>query len=77
MNSKCLKYVTTAAFLLGFHSKNQVPPAKNYSATATITVKPEPLAHSCVGQAGVYFTEGKTSVFCTIFSNFTFAMSDS
>ena len=39
---------------LGFHSKNRAPPVKNYSATATITVKPERLAHSCVGQDLLY-----------------------
>ena len=38
---------TLAAFLLGFHSKNRAPPAKNCSATATIT---ERLVYSCVEQ---------------------------
>ena len=39
---------TIAAFLLGFHSKNQAPPAKNSSATLTaiITIEPECLAHT-------------------------------
>ena len=41
-------------FLLGFHSKNQVPPTKNDSATATITIKPECLAHHCVDQDLLY-----------------------
>ena len=45
---------TIAAFLLGFCSKNQAPPAKNDSATATITIKPERLAHLCVEQALLY-----------------------
>ena len=45
---------TIAAFLLGFHSKNRVPPAKNSSATVTITIKPERLAHLCVEQALLY-----------------------
>ena len=45
---------TIAAFLLGCCSKNQVPPAKNSSATATITIKPERLAHLCVEQALFY-----------------------
>ena len=35
-----------ARFLLRFHSKNRAPPAKNGSATATITIKPERLAHA-------------------------------
>ena len=43
-----------AAFLLGFHTKNQAPPAKNGSATATIAIKPERLAHLCVEQALLY-----------------------
>ena len=63
---------TIAAFLLGFHSKNQTPPAKNGSATATITIKPKCLAHLCVEQdllygcvtlAGLNFTEGKMNIF--------------
>ena len=37
--------IHVGAFLLGFHSKNRAPPAKNGSATATITIKPERLAH--------------------------------
>ena len=45
---------TVAALLLGFHSKNQAPPAKNGSATATITIKPERLAHHCVEQDLLY-----------------------
>ena len=45
---------TIVAFLLGLHSKNQAPPAKNYSAIATITVKPERLARRCVGQDLLY-----------------------
>ena len=62
---------TIAAFLLGFHSKNRVLPTKNGSAIATITVKPERLAHLCVEQvshgcvslAGLNLTEAKMSVF--------------
>ena len=46
--------LTLAAFLLGFHSKNRAPPAKNGSATATITIKPERLAHLCEEQALLY-----------------------
>ena len=50
-----MSYTTTiAAFLLGFHLKNRVPPAKNGSATATITIKPERLAHHCVEQDLLY-----------------------
>ena len=50
-----MSYTTTiAALLLGFHSKNRVPPAKNGSATATLTIKPERLAHFCVEQALLY-----------------------
>ena len=49
-----LHTATIAAFLLGFHSRNRVPPAKNGSATATITIKPECLAHLCVEQALLY-----------------------
>ena len=45
---------TIAAFLLGFHSKNRAPPAKNGSTTATIAIKPERLAHLCVEQALLY-----------------------
>ena len=45
---------TVAALLLGFHSKNRAPPAKNGSATATLTIKPERLAHLCVEQALLY-----------------------
>ena len=45
---------TIAAFLLGFHSKNRAPPAKNSSATATITIKSEHLGHLCVEQALLY-----------------------
>ena len=58
INSQCLNllYTTTiaAAFLLGFHSINQAPPAKNGPATATILIKPECLAHLCVEQAFLY-----------------------
>ena len=43
-----------ARFLLRFHSKNRAPPTKNGSATATITIKPECLAHLCVEQALLY-----------------------
>ena len=50
-----MSYTTTiAALLLGFHSKNQAPPAKNGSATATLTIKPERLAHLCVEEASLY-----------------------
>ena len=49
-----LHTATIAAFLLGFHSKNRVLPAKNGSATATITIKPERLAHLCMEQALLY-----------------------
>ena len=45
---------TIAAFLLGFHSTNQAPPTKNSSAIATITIKPERLAHLCVEQDLLY-----------------------
>ena len=45
---------TIAAFLLRFYSKSRAPPAKNGSATATITIKPERLAHLCVEQALLY-----------------------
>ena len=38
----------------GFTRKNGAPPAKNGSATATITIKPERLAHLCVEQALLY-----------------------
>ena len=44
---------TIAALLLGFHSKNRAP-AKNGSATATLTIKPERLAHLCVEEASLY-----------------------
>ena len=57
MNSKCLKYVVHSHYsslLAGILLENRVPPAKNYSATATITVKPERLADSCVGQDLLY-----------------------
>ena len=47
---KPLHTATIAAFLVGFHSKNQAPLAKNSSATATITIKPKRLAHLCVEQ---------------------------
>ena len=33
---------------------NRAPPAKNGSATTTITIKPERLAHLCVEQALLY-----------------------
>ena len=47
-----MSYTTTiAALLVGFHSKNR---AKNGSATATLTIKPERLAHLCVEQALLY-----------------------
>ena len=72
---------TIAAFLLGFHSKNRVSLAKNSSATATITIKPECLAHLCVEQdllyPGTSFTswfelhtsqKPRRAFFCTIFS---------
>ena len=49
-----LHTATIAAFLLGFHSKNRAPPAKNGSTTATIAIKPERLAHLCVEQALLY-----------------------
>ena len=50
-----MSYTTTiAALLLGFHSKNRASPAKNGSATATLTIKPERLAHLCVEQALLY-----------------------
>ena len=45
---------TIAAFLLGFHLKSRAPPAKNGSATATITIKPEHLAYLCVEQDLLY-----------------------
>ena len=45
---------TIAALLLGFHSKNRAPPAKNGSVTATLTIKPERLAHLCVEEASLY-----------------------
>ena len=57
MNSKArnpLHAATIAAFMLGFHSKNRVPPAKNGSATATITITPERLAHLYVEQDLLY-----------------------
>ena len=38
---------TITAFLLGFHSKNRVPPTTNGSTTATTTIKSECLAHHC------------------------------
>ena len=54
-NAQNLSYTATiAAFLLGFHSKNRAPPTKNGSATATLTIKPERLAHLCVKQALLY-----------------------
>ena len=51
-----MSYTTTiiAALLLGFHSKNRAPPTKNGSVTATLTIKPERLAHLCVKQALLY-----------------------
>ena len=52
--SKIRHTATIAAFLLGFHSKNRAPPAKNGSATATITIKSERLGHLCVEQALLY-----------------------
>ena len=54
-NAWNMSYTTTiAASLLGFHSKNRAPPAKNGSATATLTIKPERLAHLCVEEASLY-----------------------
>ena len=44
---------TIATLLLGFHLKNWAPPTKNGSA-ATITIKPEHLAHCCVDQGLLY-----------------------
>ena len=80
-----------ACFLLRFHLKNWAPPAKNSSATAIITIKPERLAHHCVDQdllypwmcytASLNFTEAKTSIFLHLQYDFTwgnlFAVSDS
>ena len=73
MNSKCLKFIVHSCILLGFHSKNRVPLAKNSPVTATITFKPECSAHSCVEQDLLYpwmcyttwfeFTEAKTRVY--------------
>ena len=54
MPVKCPTQHASAAFLLGFHSINRAPPAKNGSATAIITTKPERLAHLCVEQALLY-----------------------
>ena len=47
---------TIAAFLLGFHLKNRALPTTNGSTTATITIKPECLAHLCVEQDLLYLT---------------------
>ena len=47
-------FPTQQPFLLGFHSKNRAPSAKNGSATATITIKPECLAHHFVDQDLLY-----------------------
>ena len=59
-----------AHFLLRFHSKNRAPPAKNGSATTTLTIKPECFVWSkpysiygYVSLAGLNFTEAKTSIF--------------
>ena len=54
MDNKAELYYPCNHLLLGFHSKNRAPPAKNGSATATLTIKPERLAHLCVEEASLY-----------------------
>ena len=93
MNSKCLKYVVHSHYsslLVGISlEKSSASPRQNYSATATITVKPERLAHCCVGQDLLYPWMYYTS-WCvlhrrqderfsapSLVNNFTFAVSDS
>ena len=57
MYSKCPKSVAHchySSLLAGISLENRAPSAKNGSATATITIKPERLTHLCVEQALLY-----------------------
>ena len=82
MNSKCLKSSHYSSSLGVISLKNWASRVKTSFTTATITIKPEHLAHHCVEQdfvrlAGLNLTEAKISGFLHhLHSKWLFAVSD-